>query len=307
MRMLPLVVALGGCLISRHPQQPTSLTTLDTTGSPDWDALLTEAGPIQHEAVASAYWMTKLSGLVNLDDPKAAAFDKKQDVRIVLPVHALSHPSKGLYVVDTGIDSELAAGETGPARGLAKGALKTMEPVESLASIVARQGQPLAGVLITHTHIDHVLGLRDVPDAPVYVGPGELQSHSLTNAALVPTMKQLLDARAPLEIWPTDGEARLEGLVAIDVLGDETLWALHVPGHTPGSMAYLARTTTGPQLFVGDTSHTLWGWENGVIPGGFTEEPDANQQSLDALRRLVERFEMPVWMGHELDGEGTGI
>ena len=42
-----------------------------------------------------------------------------------------------------------------------------------LASWLA-QHDPLAGVLLTHLHLDHLLGLPDVPrGTPLYAGPGE--------------------------------------------------------------------------------------------------------------------------------------
>jgi N-acyl homoserine lactone hydrolase len=92
------------------------------------------------------------------------------------------------------------------------------------------------------------------------------------------------------------------------VLGDGSLWALSTPGHTPGTAAYLANTTEGPLLFVGDNSHTRWGWERGVTPGTFTADHAANAESLARLRALSAAFpEMTVIMGHDLPGEGTGV
>ena len=108
----------------------------------------------------------------------------------------------------------------------------------------------------------------------------------------------------PLEQWrfgdsPAE-PAREAPLAVLDVFGDASLWALHVPGHTPGSMAYLVRTPAGPQLLVGDTSHTRWGWENGVEPGTFTEDHEQNATSLAALRDLAARHPtLRVHLGHQ--------
>ena len=41
-------------------------------------------------------------------------------VPIVLPVHLLTHPDAGLFIVDTGIPEAMAAGGPGPARGLVR-------------------------------------------------------------------------------------------------------------------------------------------------------------------------------------------
>jgi glyoxylase-like metal-dependent hydrolase (beta-lactamase superfamily II) len=84
------------------------------------------------------------------------------------------------------------------------------------------------------------------------------------------------------------------------VFGDGSLWALLVPGHTPGSTAYLARTTKGPVLLTGDTCHTRWGWEHDVAPGSFTADHAANVESLKRLRALVaEHPAIDVRLGHQ--------
>ena len=66
----------------------------------------------------------------------------------------------------------------------------------------------------------------------------------------------------------------------IDVFGDGSVWAIHVPGHSPGSTAYLVRTPRGSKLLVGDASHTRWGWENGVEPGTFSLDGPRSAESL---------------------------
>ena len=86
----------------------------------------------------------------------------------------------------------------------------------------------------------------------------------------------------------------------IDVFGDGSLWALYVPGHTPGSTAFLARTPNGPVLMTGDTCHTRWGWEHDVEPGSFTADHEANARNLARLRRLAaEHPTIDVRLGHQ--------
>jgi len=87
----------------------------------------------------------------------------------------------------------------------------------------------------------------------------------------------------------------------IDLLGDGSIWGIVCEGHTRGSMAYLVNATDGPVLFVGDTSHTRWGWDNGVEPGTFTHDQGLNAQSLERLRTFVERYpQTKVVLGHQL-------
>ncbi|MEZ4317628.1 MAG: MBL fold metallo-hydrolase [Myxococcota bacterium] len=285
-----LIVALTACA-STVPTEPAPY------GSPvtQQPSELSEPGPIVLETVVSARWSVPLKGLVDLDDPRAAELENGPH-DIVLPVHVLTHPEHGAFIVDTGIARETVA------RGLVASFLKSVDTVEPLADILARQPVPLAGVLLTHTHADHVLGLPDVPaNVPVMAGPGDERSRNLNSWLTFSLLDRGLGDR-PLSTWGFD-EARSLGPIehALDVFGDGTLFALHVPGHTPGSTAYLARTTEGPVLFTGDCSHTQWGWDHGVAPGTYTEDHDGNVESLAALQSLADAIPgIRVVVGHEL-------
>ncbi|MCB9780461.1 MAG: MBL fold metallo-hydrolase [Alphaproteobacteria bacterium] len=293
-----------GCTVSQHPVAPADLAARRVAPT-EWASILADAAVVEHEAVTSARWAVPLSGLVDLDDPAAAAALADGDAPIVLPVHVLRHPVHGVFVVDTGIDRDLAAGGRGATRGLVSAFLSELEPVEPLADIVARQPAPLAGVLLTHVHLDHVLGLPDVPvDTPVYVGAEELTHRSAENGLMRSTYRRLLADRPALVGLDAAGAVPGEGLVAFDLLGDGSLWGLSVPGHTPGSMAWLANTADGPVLLTGDCSHTVWGWEHGVTPGTFTVDHDGNAVSLAALRAVADALPgVQVFVGHELPGE----
>jgi hypothetical protein len=62
----------------------------------------------------------------------------------------------------------------------------------------------------------------------------------------------------------------------------------------------LARTPEGPVLLVGDTCHTVWGWEHDVAPGSFTSDHPRNRESLEKLRALArEHPNMTIRLGHQ--------
>ncbi len=305
-RLIALTTLLTGCALTRHPTTPAVTPTPTPVG--DLAAFLATPGPIQHEAITSARWSVPLSGMVDLTDPAAAALPD-DDAPIVLPVHVLTHPEAGVYIVDTGVDAGAAAGR-GPARGLVRGFTGSIDPVEPLSDILDRQPAPLAGVLLTHLHLDHVLGLPDVPaGTPLHIGQGEAEARKLEHLALRRTMGALLEGHGPLVTWPMDETVALGPVTAAwDVIGDGSLWALSMPGHTPGSTAYLARTTDGPVLLTGDTCHTRWGWDHAVTPGTYTADHGANSESLGQLLALAELAEsMTVYVGHELSGADTGV
>jgi glyoxylase-like metal-dependent hydrolase (beta-lactamase superfamily II) len=145
------------------------------------------------------------------------------------------------------------------------------------------------------------MGLPDVPRrTPIYAGPGETAPRSLSNLVMRPNLERLLDGHAALAEWrfAPDPAGRFNGLV--DVFGDGSVWAIWVPGHTPGSTAYLVRTTHGPVLLTGDASHTLWGWENGVEPGTYSLDREQSAESLRRLRAFVKDHpNVDVRVGHQ--------
>ncbi len=174
------------------------------------------------------------------------------------------------------------------------------------ASFLARQHQPVQGVFLTHLHLDHVMGLRDVgSNAKIYIGPGDARRTEFLNLFMSGIYDRALEHKGPIHEIHFGGasSAPFDGL--LDVFGDGTFWAIWVPGHTPGSIAYLARTPNGPVLLTGDACHTVWGWKNGVEPGTFSEDRARSAESLAKLEALVARHpKIDVRLGHQtLDRE----
>lgn len=236
-----------------------------------------------------------MKGLVDLSHPAAAQLPRG-DTDIVLPVHVLIHRTAGGFIVDTGVPR----GES-PARGLVRWFVRDIEPVEPLGDILARQPASLAGVLLTHTHLDHVLGLVDVPDSvPIHAGAGDEGPSTFSHRLSFEVFRRGLGERA-LTTWDFERDGvDLGGVRGIDIVGDGSLFALDAHGHTPGSTAYLARTTGGLVRLTGDGSHTRWGWDRDVTPGTYTADHEANAESLAALRGFVAAHPgTVVYVGHE--------
>lgn len=299
--------ALIAGLIGFRPTGHPTLSGVHGTprSSADLEAVLSQPGPVRVETITAADWEVERGGLVNLDDPEARAQGLEAGPeRIQIYFHALRHPERGLFIVDTGIER---AQRDDPERALLRGIAADVMRVDRMkihvdtAGWLQRQEQPLAGVLFTHLHVDHLSGLRDVPrGTPLFVGPGETSERKLENLFARATVDAALEGHAPLREWSfaPDPHGRFAGV--LDVFGDASVWALHVPGHSSGSTAYLVRTPSGPVLLVGDACHTSWGWRHGVEPGDFSHDKPESRKSLDALRALVERHPgIDVRLGHQ--------
>lgn len=148
---------------------------------------------------------------------------------------------------------------------------------ERLISLIGADG--IETVITTHSHHDHWGALAEVVAA--------------TGAQ---TAAHLLDA--PDIPVPTDRLLADQDDVTV---GDCTLTAIHLVGHTPGSIALLYRDPDGPpHLFTGDC----------LFPGGVgnTEQDAARFTSLlgDVTTKLFDRLPDETWVypGH---GDDTDI
>ncbi len=297
-------VAASGCTVTSHASQRSSLGAVRPVS--ELLAVLDQPGPVELETVNSADWAVDRSGLINLDHPKAKSEGLKDgDEPIQVYFHALRHPEKGLFIVDTGVEKALRdAPDTSALSGLIRSAMKMekMKVHQPLGEWLAKQPQPLAGVFLTHLHLDHVTGMPDVPaSTPVYTGPGEASARGFLNVAIHGSTNRALEGKPALSEWTysADPGGLFDG--AVDIFGDGSVWALWVPGHTPGSTAYLVRSTKGPVLLVGDACHTRWGWEHDVEPGSFTADGPRGVESFKKLRAFAAAHpNVEVRLGHQL-------
>ena len=149
---------------------------------------------------------------------------------------------------------------------------------EKIEAAISEKGLRLKMALLTHAHPDHINALRHFelkyPGLPVYL-------HEADFCLLQKKPGNLNKAR--------DGAALKTGQLKIKII--------HTPGHTPGSVCYLAETAvfTGDTLFVGECGRV-------DLPGSSAE---ALYESLRALAGLPPGT--VIYPGHSYNGDTSTI
>ncbi|MFT4672394.1 MAG: N-acyl homoserine lactone hydrolase [Pseudohongiellaceae bacterium] len=278
-----IALMLACCRASTIGTSPADLGTPKTLT--ELEKALAQPGKIVFEKHLAANWSVPLSGLLNLDHPKsqAAGLSDKEEA-IQLYVYSIKHPEFGTYLVDSGVAAGFAdeSADNGVS-WLVKSAMNmsALNVRKSTAQLVQELGG-VDGAFLTHIHMDHIMGVSDLRGASIYGGPGDAELSTFMNLFTQGSTDSMFRNTQTLLEWQF-GE---EGIV--DVFGDGSFWALHSPGHTPGATAYLAITTQGPELMIGDATHTRWGWENGVEPGTYSEDIPLSATSLATLKQFAE-------------------
>lgn len=149
-----------------------------------------------------------------------------------------------------------------------------------LLAELRRQGltvQQIHTILLTHAHPDHWGGVVAFPKARVYAGVGDIPL-LLGAAKLHGPLSGVLGGMMPPAL--TQVESAVDGQVLS--LDGEEVRIVALPGHTPGTTAYLWKDL----LFSGDA--LLGRGEDKVVlaPWVFSESQDQARESLDRLVEL---------------------
>jgi glyoxylase-like metal-dependent hydrolase (beta-lactamase superfamily II) len=195
----------------------------------------------------------------------------------------VQHPGFGNVLFDTGYSTEFFRA-TRPLpyrlyRHLTPVTLREEEAaVHQLAARGLRPGD-VDHVLISHFHADHVSALKDFPQARYLYFPeayehvrGRRGWRALSAAYLPDVMPGDFDARAQplLQVKPLP-PAYAPFTEGADLFGDETLWAVRLPGHAHGQLGLLARTAAQEYFLVADAC-----WHSGAVRDNHLPHPLAN-------------------------------
>mmetsp|Transcript_1917 Transcript_1917/g.5601 ORF Transcript_1917/g.5601 Transcript_1917/m.5601 type:complete len:221 (-) Transcript_1917:335-997(-) len=131
--------------------------------------------------------------------------------------------------------------------------------VQKIIDKLDAQGFTCKRVLVTHGHLDHILGateLKEKTGADILMNQNDLSLYEKVSEQCrdfgVPLPKNPL---APPDAFLADGDV-------VQWAADMTVRCVHCPGHTPGSMAYVFpqhnQCCVGDTLFAGSIGRTNW-------------------------------------------------
>ena len=127
-------------------------------------------------------------------------------------------------------------------------------------------------ILLTHLHVDHITSARWLADKT----GADVCGSVLDNQLGQELPDQVAHFRINIEVEPLTVDRNLADGDTIQ-LGDETIQVLHVPGHSPGGLAFYlpqsALLISGDTIFNGSVGRTdLWGGDMAQLINSIREK-----------------------------------
>jgi glyoxylase-like metal-dependent hydrolase (beta-lactamase superfamily II) len=137
---------------------------------------------------------------------------------------------------------------------------------------------------ISHMHGDHTGQAAEFPQARLVVGKADFE--------------QSAGKDDPFGPWRGDNKPVTLASGDLDIFGDGSVVALHLPGHTPDHLALLVKLKSGSVLLSGDLYHSTIAREQKAMPG-FNTDKKQTLQSMDRFEKLAADLKAKVVIQHE--------
>ncbi len=143
---------------------------------------------------------------------------------------------------------------------------------EMVTKFIDEHNLSVKHILLTHLHVDHITSARWLADKT-----GADVCGSVLDAQLGQELpNQVAHFRINIEVEPLTVDRNLVDGDTIP-LGDETIQVLHVPGHSPGGLAFYlpqsALLISGDTIFNGSVGRTdLWGGDMAQLLSSIREK-----------------------------------
>ena len=262
----------------------TTLAISACSGSPE-DAQNQSASANTTEPATPALTLTRLDcGTATIKDFDAFFSDKpglyEKGPREVSDGCYLIRHAEQTLLWDTSFPATLAGNEEdmGP---LVARLSKTVS--QQLAELGVKP-QDIDIVGISHMHSDHTGQAAEFPNARLIIGKGDFE--------------QTRGKDDPFGPWRKDGANVTAATADVDVFGDGSVVALHLPGHTPDHMALLVKLPSGPVLLSGDLYHSREAREKRGVPP-FNTSREQTLASMDKFEKVAKDTGARVVIQHE--------
>lgn len=266
-----------------------------------YDKLIKSSSLIDVKYIHSGNVKVKLSNSFNIKHPSCRGM-KNTDITIPIFAYILHHERYGYFLIDTGCDSSYAGRPYGSVKGLLVPIFMPeieLEPELAIErQLTETELKSIKAVFFTHLHFDHTSGLPALPDNIACIaGKGERSYF----------MKGLIDSKhfdRNDTIYMIDFEADYakDSAVgkAVDLFGDQTVWAISTPGHSKGHISYLINSKEGPVFIAGDVCTLNKCIELGVGCGTSAADVELSQATLEKIMLFLKQNpEVKLWCGHD--------
>ena len=227
--------------------------------------------------------------------PAQVALHGSAAPRIPMPAFLIEHPD-GLALFDAGLDPDFAGDPVAGYGEVAERIDIDFDERHVLEVQLARLGHALddvTTVIASHLHWDHIGGLKQFPNARIILGEGEQEYAAAPERFAEPFYRAA-------DFAPDHGLAFDVTQGDLDVFGDGSVVALHLPGHTPGSLAARVRLPERTFVLSGDVVHTRDAYEHEVHYHGDVDSVAA-RASLRRLRGIIDEERAELWIVHDPD------
>lgn len=231
-------------------------------------------------------------------------------VRAPITAYAFEHRD-GLVLFDTGVDPALVSDPNYVSSAIGRFILKKVfrfhigpeDALDKRLEAINLDAADVSKVIVSHLHFDHVGGIAHVPQAELLVSQDEWRQLHGPNPERDWILREHIELPGanwrPVDFVPTNDPLLANFGVCCDCMGDGSMILLPTPGHTPGSMSLLVRSSgLPPLLFVGDLTYELEPLHNDQVSGiGDAEQLKA---SFAKVRELEEALpELVVIPSHD--------
>lgn len=221
-------------------------------------------------------------------------------VGLPISVFLIEHKD-GFVLFDTGLDPALETEPNYISQAIGRFLVKRIfrfeiGPEDKLGNKLKASGfdaQKIKKAIISHLHFDHIGGISDIPQAELLVSEQEWAQLAEPHPEREWILREHIEIPGanwtPITFLGTD-DPLLDGFSGTyDVMGDSALVLLPTPGHTPGSMSLLVRSSFAPPLlFVGDLAYSTEAILEDRMPG--TGDARQLRKTYAKVRQLKERM-----------------